>query len=129
MPVVRWTFTDPVTSAVYTFHLNPSSGGSPSYEKTITTETTVAPGGNVLLFEGADVPRVGSIAGTILSLAHYQAMVDWWEKRYPVVMTDDLGRAQTIYLKKFTPTRKRSVSHRYLHDFTLDYVVLSTTDL
>jgi hypothetical protein len=129
MPVVRNTFTDPITSAVYTFHLNPRDGGSPQYKKTISSQTTTAPGGNVLLYEGADEPRTGTINGTILSLAHYQAMVTWFQKRYPVVMTDDLGRSLTIYITEFLPTRKRSVSHRYLHDFSCSYVVLSGADL
>lgn len=129
MTVTRWTLTDPVTSDVYTFHVNPSSGGSPEYDKTLSTENTTAPGANVLIYEGSDPPLMGSFEGTILSLAHYQAMVIWWRKRYPVVMTDDLGRSQTIYIKKFSPKRKRSVSHKYLHDFSLEFVVLSLTDL
>ncbi len=129
MPVIRWTLTDPTDSSTYQFAINPSSGGSPQYEKTITTENTTAPGGNVLLFEGSDVPRTTSISGTILSLAHYQAMVTWYQKRHPVVMTDDLGRSLTIYIKSFKPQRKRSVSHRYLHDFTADLVILSGADL
>lgn len=129
MPVIRWTLTDPTDDSVYTFHLNPESGGSPQYKKQIESQTTTAPDGNVLLYEGAKPPKTGSVTGTILSLAHYQAMVTWWEKSNPVVMTDDLGRTQTIYIVDFLPERKRSTSHRYLHPFTINYVVLATDDL
>ncbi len=129
MPVVRWTLSDPTTSVVYTFELNPLSGGSPQYKKHVESQTTTAPGGNVLLYEGADEPMSGSFAGTILSLAHYQAMVTWFKKRYPVVLTDDLNRSQTIYITEFLPERERAATRRYLHRFTVNYVVLSTTDL
>lgn len=126
MPGHRWYLTDPVTAATYTFHINPLSGGSPQREKTITEETTTA--GGVVLYEGADVPMRGSVSGTILDLAHYQAFTTWWAKRYPVTMTDDLGRVQTIYITKFAPERQRS-QRRYKHQYTLEWVVLATTDL
>lgn len=129
MTVTRWTFTDPTDSTTYTFEINPESGGSPEYDKTLTTENTTAPGGAVLIYEGADPPLISSFDGKILSLAHYQALLLWWRKRWPVVMTDDLGRSQTIYIKKFSPKRRRAASHQYLHDFSLEYVVLSLTDL
>lgn len=127
--VVRWTFTDPVTAAVYTFHLNPSAGGSPQYKKNVVQQNTTAPGGSVVRFEGADHPKEGTVSGTILEIAHYQALVDWWEKRYPVVMTDDLGRTQTIYITEFLPERQRAVSHPHKHRFSLNYIVLATNDL
>ncbi len=129
MSVVRWSFTDPITSATYSFNMNPNAGGSPQYKKKILTQNTTAPGGNVLLFEGADEPRTGTVSGTILELSHYQAIVDWWEKRYPVVMTDDLGRTQTIYITEFLPERVRAANHPYKHTFTMNYAVISTNDL
>ncbi len=126
---VRWTFVDPITSATYQFHVNPNAGGSPQYKKHIESQSTTAPGGNVLLFEGSDEPKTGSISGTILELAHYQALVDWWEKRYSITMTDDIGRSQVIYITEFLPERQRAASHIYKHSFTMNYVVLSTNDL
>lgn len=129
MAVVRWRFTDTVTSAVYTFAVNPDSGGSPQYRKQLATVQTTAPGGAVILFEGADEPRTGTFSGTILELAHYQAFTTWWAKRYPIVMRDDLGRDQTIYITEFAPERVRSALYPYKHKFTCSYVVLATTDL
>jgi hypothetical protein len=129
MAVQRWTFTDPVTSAVYTFEVNPNEGGSPQYKKTISSQSTVAPGGAVILFEGADEPRTGSFSGSILSLGQYQAMTTWFSKRYPIVMQDDLNREQTIYITEFAPKRQRSALYPYKHTFTVNYIVLESSDL
>ena len=127
MAVVKWTFTDPVTSAVYSFHVNPREGGSPQYKKTINTQNTTA--GNTLVFEGVDEPKTGSFQGVVLELAHYQALVAWFSKRYPIIMTDDLGRSQTIYITEFAPKRERARSHPYKHSYTVNYVVLALVDL
>ncbi len=129
MTVVRWTLSDPVTSATYVFHINPASGGAPQYKKTTGHQSTTAPGGNVLRWEGADEPQVLSIQGTILEEAHYQAMVTWWQKRYPVVLTDHIGRSMTIYITEFLPETAWVGTHPFRHKFTMSYTVLSMTDL
>lgn len=127
--VVKWTFTDPTDSSVYTFAINPNDGGSPQYKKRVVQVNTTAPNGNVVVYEGADEPLSGSFSGVILDLTQYQAMVTWFSKRYPIMVEDDLGREQTIYITEFTPKRERARSHPYKHSYTVSYVVLGTDDL
>lgn len=129
MAVVRWIFADPVDSSSYTFAINPNDGGSPTYRKNVQTLRTTAPGGSTILFEGQEEPKSGSFSGTILELAQYQAMVTWFTKRYPINMTDDLGRVQSIYITGFEPKRVRSALYPYKHTYNVSYTVLSLTDL
>lgn len=129
MSVVRWIFTDPVLSTTYTFEINPNDGGSPTYKKNLTTVNTTAPAGAVLIFEGADQPMAGTFSGTILTQSQYHAMTTWFSKRYPITVTDDLGRTQTIYITGFNPKRQRSALYPYKHTYQVDYTVLSLTDL
>lgn len=129
MAVVRWMFTDSVESTNYEFDINPNDGGSPTYRKNVTTQVTTAPGGTPIIFEGQEEPKSGSFSGTILDLAQYQAMVLWFTKRYPIEMTDDLGREQSIYITGFDAKRVRSAMHPYKHSYTCSYIVLELTDL
>jgi len=124
MAVVRWVFSDPVTLESYEFEINPSEGGSPTYKKTINFLNTAAPDGRTLAFEGRRAAQQGSFKGTILTEEHYNAMVDWFEKRNQIIMTDDLGRSQMIYITDFEPTRVRAVQHPWKHTFNVSYFVL-----
>lgn len=124
MAVVRWTFMDPTDSSTYEFDLNPSEGGSPTYQKTVTYSNTAGQGGRVLMFEGRDAVKQFTVSGTILREAHYNAMITWFSKRHSLILTDDLGRDFPIYITGFTATRKRSALYPYKHSYTLTYTEL-----
>ncbi len=124
--VVRWEFFDPVLSSTYVFDVNPNDGGSPSYEKTITQESTSAPDGKPLIFEGQDQVNRLEWSGVILTQAHYDAYVTWWQKRRQIKLTDDYGRQFWIYLTSFKPTRRITGQRTYpwRHDFNVTAVIL-----
>lgn len=124
MAVVRWVFTDPTDSSTYEFEMNPSDGGSPAYQKTISYSNTAGQGGNVLMFEGRDTVRQYTVTGIILTQAAYEAMLLWFNKRHALTVTDDLGRTFSIYITGFTPRRKRSALYPWKHDYTLTYAEL-----
>lgn len=124
MAVVKWVFHDPVTLIDYTFEINPNDGGSPAFEKNIIYESTTAPQGKTLVFEGADKPQKLSFAGVILYESQYQAFLDWWRKRYQIDVTDDLGRTFSILIEAFRPARKRSALYPWKHDYTIDATIL-----
>ena len=125
MSVVKWFFNDPVSGDNYTFEINPNDGGSASMRKNLVYQNTAAPGGNVLMFEGQDEAQTGEFSGVILSEAQYLKMIEWFNKRYPIQVTDDLGRTDTIYITEFTPQRKRSVNYPYKHEYTVRYTVIT----
>lgn len=122
--VVRWILTDPTDLSTYEFDINPSDGGSPTYSKNINYSNTAGQGGNVLMFEGRDAVKQFTVTGTILTQAHYEAMITWFSKRHAITVTDDLGRTFSIYITAFTPRRRRSALYPYKHDYTLAYTEL-----
>jgi len=122
--VVRWKFDDLTTLATYTFEINPASGGSPSFEKNLVYENTLAPNGHALIYEGQDPVRELTWEGVILTQTHYQTYVDWWDKRHQIKLTDDLGRQYVIYIKSFQPKRERAVHYPWKHSYTVTAVIL-----
>lgn len=126
---VRWTFEDPVAMTTYTFEINPLDGGSPSRTKNFGTENTLAPGGNVVIYEGQRPILTQEFSGTILTQDHYVAFVVWWEKSYPIRITDDLGRTFDVVFESFEPKRVYSPSRPWKHTYTVRTKVLALVDL
>lgn len=124
MAVTRWVFEDPVTLATYNFEVNPSDGGSPQYSKNISYSSTSAPGGKVIVFEGRDKPLTLEFSGVILTQAHYDAFVTWFQKRYQVNVTDDLGRQFSIIIESFSPKRERAVHSPWKHSYSVSATVV-----
>ncbi len=125
--VVRWIFTDPVTTDTYTVPVNPNKGGTPTRNKNITYLNTAGPGGNVLAFEGRDDTQQIQVSGVILEQAHLDAFNTWFDKRYQITVTDDLSRVFSIYITNFDATRINSRSHPWKHEYTLSYVIIDWT--
>jgi hypothetical protein len=124
MARIAWELHQYSTLETYELDINPSDGGSPSYNKTLTTSNTTAPGGKVLIFEGADEVQQISVTGTLLTEALYDKFIEWWDKRTILRLTDDLARVYDIYITSFDPQRVRSVTHPWRHTYTLNYVII-----
>jgi hypothetical protein len=123
----RWLIEDPAGADTYSFSINPAEGGSPVYEKNITEESTAAPNGKTLLFEGLDSPQKLEFSGTILEEAQYNAFVSWFQKRRQVKLTDDLGRVYWVYITSFKPKRERAVHYPCKHSYDMTCTILSWT--
>lgn len=115
--VVRWKFFDPILDDNFEFPINPSDGGLPSYEKNISGEMTTARDGKRILFEGTSQPMDISFSGTLLEIEDFNWFISWYNKKYQVLLTDDLGNDTWVYLTQFTPKRKRS----FQHDWAISY--------
>lgn len=124
--VVKWTFSDlsQATPTSVTWEINPNEGSLPEYQKNITTQTTSAPGGRVILMEGRDEPRQGSLSGVSITESQHLMFIEWFEKGNQIRMTDDLGREFDIVITGYAPTRRWSATHPYRHDYTLDYIMI-----
>lgn len=123
--VVRWQFFDPVGSVTYTHEINPVAGGSPQYKKTETIVKTTAPDGRALIFEGQDEVQRLEWSGTILTQAHYDKYVEWWQKRRQIKVTDDLGREFWVYLNSFSPKRVKAVTRPYKHEYDVTATIVN----
>lgn len=120
----RWKLYDPVDGVEIRFPINPREGALPALERTISSIATAAPDGRSLIFEGQQTPQEFSFTGAILSKDHYDFMVNWFNKRRQMRVTDDLGNQWWLMLKSFTPSRKRSHSHPWAADYDAVALVL-----
>lgn len=124
MARTAWIFEDLVTSETYDLVVNPNEGGTPEYRKNITSQTTAAPDGRVVLFEGRDEPKRMTVSGTILTEDLYNQFVTWFNKRNIIKITDDLGREFECYIESFNPQRVRSVSHPWRHTYSMEIIII-----
>lgn len=122
--VVRWQFFDGSDDTTVVADLNPDAMTMPTLSKTMTYTNTAGPGGNVLAFEGRDQVTKGSFAGTILTQAHYDQLVDLYNRRHQLQLTDDNTNVYTIYITDFQPTRVRVASNPNKYTYTINYIIL-----
>ena len=125
MARTAWVFTDPVTSATYNWEINPYEGGTPGIRKNILTKSTAASDGQAILQEGRDDVQELTVTGHLLSEELLAAMKTWANKRYPVLLTDDLGRQFRIYITAVEFDRERSVNRVWRHLNKVTYLVLA----
>jgi hypothetical protein len=125
MTRIAWRWEDPTAGTVEYMEVNPNSGASPAYKKTLTKVTTSAPDGQVLLYEGQDEPRTFDCSGVILFESQWDFLYNAWNKRHPVLLTDDLGRTWTIYIESFNPKREPRRSHPWRHTYDFSAVIIS----
>lgn len=122
--VTRWTFEDLTTSETYIFPINPVDATIPSITKTLVYSNTSAPNGKAIAFEGRDEVQKGSFTGKILSEQQYNDFETWANKRHQLIMTDDLGRAYSIYITDISFKRLRRSSNFWLHDYTVNFIIV-----
>lgn len=120
--VVRWTFFDPEESETHVFDVNPSAGGSPSYDKRLVYETTTA--GRALIFEGGEEPQRIEFSGVIYTQEQFEVFATWYAKKNQIQMTDDLGRSFWIFITSFKPVRGFKVSHPWRHTYTVQATIV-----
>lgn len=123
---VKWRFQDDNVgfNDAYTWEVNPNDGGQPQRQKNITYDKTSASDGRTIVFEGLDNPLTTSASGVILSEAQYFAMIDWFNRRHPILLEDDLHQQFIIYITRFEPHRKRAHNYPWKHEYTFEYIIL-----
>jgi hypothetical protein len=125
MPVrVPWYFRDPITNELWTLEVNPAEGGTPARNKRIDTSSTTAPDGKTIIFEGRDEARTIQLSGTILDQAQLDSFNAWYDKRYQILIQDDLGRQFYVYITSFEADRAWSVNHHWRHKYRMTMTVL-----
>lgn len=124
MARIAWRFEDPVVGTVEFMEVNPNEGASPTYAKNLTKKSAVAPGGQVLLFEGNDQPRQFDFSGVILTEAQYTLLYEAWAKRHPILIVDDLGREFRVYMETFSPSRVVSGTNPWRHNYQATSVIV-----
>jgi len=126
MARIGWKFEDPTEGTTQIMPINPNEGASPAYRKTLTKTTTTAPGAGrrALIFEGQDEISQFDFSGAILTKEHYDFILNAWQKRHLLRVTDDLGRVFTLYLESFEPKRMRSRTYPWRHEYSATSVIV-----
>lgn len=122
--VVRWRFDDPSSLESYVFSINPNDGGTPTRQKQFQYSSTAAPDGKTLVFEGRDHPLKINFGGVLLEEEQYQALLDWFDHRNQIKLTDDLGREYYIVIEQLDMTRKRSANQPWKHEYKVSATVV-----
>jgi len=119
---VAWTFFDGTTT--YQLPVNPDSASMPSHfaQRKITYQATCA--GAQVIYEGRREPHKVSFSGVILEEAQYNSFKTWVNKSKQIRITDDLGQKFWVYLKSFSPTRRKDSVYDWLMDYSAEGFVL-----
>lgn len=125
MARVAWTLYDSVEDETYSFDVNPSEGGTPDYAKNLTKTATIAPDGNIVLFEGARPAQTLEVSGIILEEDQFDTFVDWESRRRVLLLTDDLGRSFNVLIERFSATRQRRRNREWYHSYNMTFAVVS----
>jgi hypothetical protein len=126
MAHVAWKLTDSSTGTGvdFLFPINPNKFDLPRREGNIVTQSTTAPSGSTLIFQGRDnVPRM-SFAGVILTQAFYTDAETWFTKRYPMTLTDDQSRTWNILITSFDMERRLSATNQYAFNYTVQGLLI-----
>lgn len=130
---VGWRFIDPETDDTLYWDVNPNTDdGSAAYIKTMGYTASAG-----TYRDGGGVDRVGNLAfmrnkeqeifaysGFTYSVEQYNALVEWSNKSYPLLLIDDLGRIKKIYITGFEVSRTRSRKRPFKHAYRFTGIVL-----
>lgn len=125
--MAQWKLTDNSTGTPveYNFYVNPKTQGFDGRKANVTSETSTAPNGQVLLFQGRDKVPTFKFSGHIISSAQYSDMNTWLEKPYPMVLTDDQSRAWTVLITSYTLERVKRANNQYRFDYNVDGLIIA----
>lgn len=122
--VRRWVLQDPAPSGEqYVFEINPDSATSPHPENVFTTETTTAPDGQVLTWEGAQRAVQWQFRGTLLTQTQHDALERFNALNRRVWLIDNRNRAWVVSVESFEATPRRIPDHPWAHDYTVTAII------
>lgn len=116
---VAWVFDDPETAATYVLPINPNKMSSPHPVNVTDSQPTSPVDGRTRARRGAPLPRDWTFGGVIRTQEHYDALLAWTQKDYPILVTDHLAREWSVLLTEFAPTERRTnarVPDRYNYE-------------
>lgn len=97
----HWTFTDPITSEVWTVPINPDSMTSP--EKPAKALQVARQGLRVATLETKPTSWSWDFSGAIRTQAHHDALADWAGRDHAVLISTHLGRQYRVFITDFEP--------------------------
>lgn len=103
--MTAWVLSDPVTAATWTMPINPDKMTSPHPRKTL--QHVRGTDGKARSTAGRKQAVEWSWEGVIRSQAHYDALLEWAQKPYPIEVTDHFGHTWSVVIQAFLPVDRR----------------------
>lgn len=104
--------------------INPNEFDPPNRQANIKEEISSAPNGGLIIFQGRDAARKGSMSGLVNTDQQFDELDTWASKWYPLVLTDDLSNTWTIIITSITWKRLRRATRPHRYDYTIDFMVV-----
>lgn len=125
MPRVAWTLVDNsgVTTDTLVFEVNPNEFEPPNRRMNVSTMNTTA--GARVIFGGGEGHPSGSMSGLVNSAQFYADLQTWFNKWWPLTLTDDLGNSWDILIQDVSWTRVRRAIYPHRYDYSVRFLSLS----
>lgn len=125
---MRWKFSDMVGLTVYDMEIGPSQGVDIQFSQSLgfnfmptATDTAVA-------MRTSQSPTEGTIQGTLLSQAEYDALIGWWQHADTVLIVDHLGREFQVMIEDFDPKRVKNATNPWKHTWSMRFTIFDVTN-
>lgn len=120
---IPWLFQALNDPDIYEFAVNPLEATLPDRVKAINSQGTTH--GAHVLFQGRDqVPSI-TFSGTILHQAQYEKMLEWFNVSKQVMIKDDLGNLNWVYLSSYNPRRTPANGYPWMTEYSAEATILS----
>ena len=123
--MAQWTLTDNSTGSpvVLTFDINPYKFDPPGRQANLATQTTTAPNGQRIMFQGYDKAPTASFTGHTISQSFFTSLNTWKDKGYPLMLTDDQGSTWAVLITGWRWTRLKR-TNQWAYEYTAEVTVL-----
>lgn len=125
----RWTVIDPASGETWVFPYSPSSITTPHAPKVYDFETTTAPNGQVLTWEGAADPVPWELTGYLDTQAFYEALEGYVDTNRRFIIVDHRDRGWVVLFEGFDPSYRKSVGNDWSFDYTLQVLIIAGVTL
>lgn len=105
--IVRWQFVDPTNATTYKLHINPNAMSTPWLSRQTQTMVQSGPGGTILALQAPPIPSEWTFGGVIRSEDHYDALLLWSQKDYPIQVIDHYTRPWSVLITAFEPEDRK----------------------
>lgn len=123
---VPFTLTDNSTGTpvIYQFEVNPVRFRPPGRSPSITTQRTTSPTGPTIVMQGRDGASEGRMEGAVISAQQKSDLTLWFDKWYPLILTDDLNNTYEILWSGISWERLHRAINRHRYDYQADFIAL-----
>lgn len=129
-PILRWAIQDLLPGGeTYLFPINPEQQSSPHAPRVYASETTTAPDGQPLVFEGFPVAVDWTLQGKCLTQAFYEKLEHYLHQPRRVYVIDGHLRAWTVTFESMDWAPLKAAYNDWAGSYTLKLLIYGMVQL